>query len=343
MVLLVKPLKFKGWNLKMVAKFWKSPEILSSFFFRFLKLDFRGVWDRNLPPQKKKASYLELVNVMGVWLMIFQYFTQIHSCLPRNTKNGKGSNFPMLSLPRSRRAAIVDKMSNHCRAWELHLEVFRMPLSKPENDTYMAFGQIISFGGCGVFFCSFACFRAKDRPAFCLILRNLLPCAAEQETFGIERSQFCAAGPSRMLSIGFGSSRVPFLCQKNVGFGRAVSKLTCLPLVMQQDIGMFLLKGKEVLTTCLELSRWVIQWIVRKDNEVHTVCDTHMFHHFIIHFIVGRNLHESQYNMILYDYVYILYTMYIQCSINTWSWFRVCNQFVCLSRYTFHDVSVLLH
>ena len=42
---------------------------------------------------------------------------------------------------------------------------------------------------------------------------------------------------------------------KNVGFGRAVSKLTCLPLVMQQDIEMFLLKGKEVLTTCLELSR----------------------------------------------------------------------------------------
>ena len=169
------------------------------------------------PPPKKKASYLELVSVMGVWLMIFQYFTQIHSCLPRNTKNGKGSNFPMLSLPRSRRAAIVDKMSNHCRASELHLEVFRMPLSKPENDTYMAFGQIISFGGCGVFFCSFACFRAKDRPAFCLILRNLLPCAAEQETFGIERSQFCAAGPSRMLSIGFGSSRVPFLCQKKRG------------------------------------------------------------------------------------------------------------------------------
>lgn len=147
------PLKFKGWNLKMVAKFWKSLEILSSFFFRFLKLDFWGVWDRNLPPpRQKKTSYLELVSVMGVWLMIFQYFTQIHSCLPRNTKNGKGSNFPMLSLPRSRRAAIVDKMSNHCRAWELHLEVFRMPLSKPENDTYMAFGQIISFGGCGVFF-----------------------------------------------------------------------------------------------------------------------------------------------------------------------------------------------
>ena len=48
-----KPLKFKDWNLKMVAKFWKSPEILSSFFFRFLKLDFRSVWDRNLPPQKK--------------------------------------------------------------------------------------------------------------------------------------------------------------------------------------------------------------------------------------------------------------------------------------------------
>lgn len=38
-------------------------------------------------------------------------------------------------------------------------------------------------------------------------------------------------------------------------FGRAVSKLTCLPLVMQQNIEMFLLKGKEVLTTCLELSR----------------------------------------------------------------------------------------
>lgn len=64
--------------------------------------------------------------------------------------------------------------------------------------THMAFGQIISFGGCGAFFCSFACFHAKDRSALCWIL------------FGIERSQFCAAGPSRMLSIGFGSSRVPF-------------------------------------------------------------------------------------------------------------------------------------
>ena len=163
----------------MVAKFWKSLEILSSFFFRFLKLDFWGVWDRNLPPPKKK--HLTWNGCMINDISIFHSNSFMPS--PKQKKNGKGSNFPMLSLPRSRRAAIVDKISNHGKKLRVaSLVAFRMPLSKSENDTYGIWTNYFLWRMWSIFG-SFACFRAKDRPAFFLILRNLLPCAAEQETF----------------------------------------------------------------------------------------------------------------------------------------------------------------
>ena len=324
------PLKFKDWNLKMVAKFWKSLEILSSFFFQAPEVGLQGcMGSKSPPPQKKKASYLELVSVMGVWLMISQYFTQIHSCLPRNNKKREGvklSNVKSAPFPSS-----CDSRQDLQPLQGLRVASRGIQNAIEQTWKWQIYGIWTNYFLWRMWsiLCSFACFCAKDRSALCWIL------------FGIERSQFCAAGPSRMLSIGFGSSWVPFLCQKTWGLAGLSPSWRVYPSWYNRTLRCFLLKGKEVLTTCLELSRWdseLLEKIIRYILCVIFIC-------FIISsYILFLEETSTKANAIwYYMIIYILYTIYIQFWINTWSWFRVCKQFVCLYRYTFHDVSVLLH
>lgn len=137
-----------------------------------------------------------------------------------------------------------------------------------------------------------------------------------------------------------------FFVSKNVrfceGFGRVVSKLTCLPLVVtwcrewilsQQKTEIVEEKGALYMLICLEKIRYMLCVIL------------------IIHLLLEATSLKANtiwYNMLLYhifthtiQYIYIYYIYIQRFSSNAWSWFRVCNQLICLC--TFHNVYVLLH
>ena len=224
------PQSLKGWNLKP----WWELQVRNR---SGEACETSGVYGFEISPPKKQHLSLAWVSV----IMVYHMTNILMMCHPNSfmpekkkakTKNtGRDQTFQKFRLPgvelreKSQHVcpSISNRGQNNCQRQNLPLQRLRVAsFFESPSESYSETLKMIHTGTSTNYFllrmwsnvCSFACFPAKDRSVFLLSLKkspSMCGWVRDIWHWMVSMISLCAAGPSRMLSIGFGSSRVPFL------------------------------------------------------------------------------------------------------------------------------------